>query len=55
MLRKLRTKPELTDEQRKKASLPDERELHTMQTAKTWVGWESRGKRERYCLMGEPD
>jgi hypothetical protein len=26
----------------------------TMQTAKSWVGWESR-KRARYCLMGEPD
>jgi hypothetical protein len=27
----------------------------SMQTAKTWVGWEARGKRARYCLMGEPD
>jgi hypothetical protein len=26
----------------------------SMQTAKSWVGWESR-KRERYCLMGDPD
>lgn len=27
----------------------------TMQTAKTWIGWEARGKRTRYCLMGDPD
>lgn len=26
----------------------------TMQTAKSWVGWESR-KRARYCLTGDPE
>lgn len=54
MLRKPKTKPAMTEEQRKKSRLPDERDILTMQTAKTWIGWESR-KRARYCLMGDPE
>lgn len=54
MLRKPKDKPILTEEQRKQARLPDARSLHSMQAARFWSGWESRGLRPRFAKMGDP-